>query len=662
MTSSIKTKKLVYEYGALLCLVAFVILFPSLWTHSKFDPAWSHSHQNGQINNIVGTFGAYLSDVLFSFWGYSSYWFPVLFLVVAHDMWRRAHLSQEELAKINLFDWVESITFAILLHASSIFEAGMLKLNGGHLPKDLGGFFGQFFAPKLIYNFGYTISTLVLFGIIVLSLSWFLAFSWMNVAEKIGFYVHKWWHRQLDKQSKIRQPDAESKPKTTQHNALALLENKIQYEAIQAAKKFERIPTLDIWQSAAQKNYTSEDTLRFSAKIIEHRLKGFGIEAKVVGVHGGPVITMYELELPAGTKSNPLVHLEKDLARELGVLHLQVIPNLPNKTTIGLEIPNIERHVIRMKELISHMPNTPAAILPMVLGVDKAGAPVYDDLSKMLHVLIAGTTGSGKSVCVHSILISLIAKMLPQQLRLVLMDPKMIELSNYRHIPHLLTPIITDVGHAMHALEWLVQEMENRFNMMSQYMVRNITSYNQQLQDPLWVAKHNIKQKTPMPYIVVVVDELADLMLMSAKSIENHIVRLAQKARAAGIHLILATQRPTADVVTGLIKANIPSRIALQVASKLDSRIILDQAGAENLLGNGDMLYGKSGQMPQRVHGVWLDDEEIFAVTEFWRKQGEPNYLKALLPPKILEAAEKEMNEKSNLPKNLENKAERKTS
>ncbi len=367
----------------------------------------------------------------------------------------------------------------------------------------------------------------------------------------------------------------------------------------------------------------SNDTLEFTSRLIERRLQEFGVEVKVVSAHPGPVITRYEIEPAVGVKGNQIINLVKDLARALSVASIRVVETIPGKTTMGLEIPNPKRQMVRLHEILSSQPyaDMPSP-LTIALGKDISGRPIVSDLAKMPHALVAGTTGSGKSVAINAVILSLLYKATPEQVRLILIDPKMLELSVYEGIPHLLTSVVTDMRDAANALNWCVAEMERRYKLMSSLGVRNLAGYNQKVRDaknneeiltnPLSIAPDGPAQLEEMPLIVVVIDELADLMMIMGKKVEKLIARLAQKARAAGIHLLLATQRPSVDVITGLIKANIPTRIAFQVSSKIDSRTILDQMGAEALLGQGDMLYLPPGSgYPQRVHGAFVADHEV---------------------------------------------------
>ena len=393
----------------------------------------------------------------------------------------------------------------------------------------------------------------------------------------------------------------------------------------------------------------SIETLEFVSRLIEKKLSDFGVEVKVVAAYPGPVITRYEIEPALGVKGNQIVNLARDLARALSLTSIRVVETIPGKNYMGLELPNPKRQIVRLSEIVgSKVYNDGASSLTIGLGKDIAGHPVVADLAKMPHLLVAGTTGSGKSVGINATILSLLYKSDPNQVRLILIDPKMLELSIYEGIPHLLAPVVTDMRQAGHALNWAVGEMERRYKLMSKLGVRNLAGYNQKITEaekreekipnPFSLTPDAPEPLEKLPTIVIIIDELADLMMVVGKKVEELIARIAQKARAAGIHLILATQRPSVDVITGLIKANIPTRIAFQVSSKIDSRTILDQMGAEALLGMGDMLYMPPGTgMPVRVHGAFVSDEEVHRVVDHLKSQGEPNYIEGILEGGTLE-------------------------
>jgi S-DNA-T family DNA segregation ATPase FtsK/SpoIIIE len=387
----------------------------------------------------------------------------------------------------------------------------------------------------------------------------------------------------------------------------------------------------------------SPETLEFTSRLIEHKLNDFGVQIKVAAAYPGPVITRYEIEPAVGVKGSQVINLVKDLARALSVVSIRVVETIPGKTTMGLEIPNPKRQVVRLLEILSSQVYADmSSPLTIALGKDIGGYPIVADLAKMPHVLVAGTTGSGKSVAINAMILSLLYKATPEQVRLILVDPKMLELSVYEGIPHLLAPVVTDMRQAASALRWCVAEMDRRYKLMSSLGVRNLAGYNQRIRDaiksgdplnnPFSLTPESPEPLEEMPLIVVVIDELADLMMVVGKKVEQLIARLAQKARAAGVHLLLATQRPSVDVITGLIKANIPTRIAFQVSSKIDSRTILDQMGAEALLGQGDMLYLPPGSgYPQRVHGAFVADHEVHRVVQYLKQHGEPRYVDGVL-------------------------------
>ncbi|MGB8078561.1 MAG: DNA translocase FtsK, partial [Gallionella sp.] len=404
------------------------------------------------------------------------------------------------------------------------------------------------------------------------------------------------------------------------------------------------LPPLHLLDQAAQHiEVVSADTLEFTSRLIERKLNDFGVEVKVVAAYPGPVITRYEIEPAVGVKGSQITNLVKDLARALSVVSIRLVETIPGKAYMALELPNPKRQVVRLSEILgSQVYADMHSPLTIAMGKDISGKPVVADLARMPHVLVAGTTGSGKSVAINAMILSLIYKATPQQVRLLLIDPKMLELSMYEGIPHLLAPVVTDMRQAASGLNWCVQEMDRRYRLMSALGVRNIAGYNQKLCDaekarqpltnPFTLTPENPEPLEELPLIVVFIDELADLMMVVGKKIEELIARLAQKARASGIHLVLATQRPSVDVITGLIKANVPTRIAFQVSSKIDSRTILDQMGAEALLGQGDMLYLPPGSgYPQRVHGAFVSDQEVHRVAEYLKAQGEPQYIDAVL-------------------------------
>ena len=400
------------------------------------------------------------------------------------------------------------------------------------------------------------------------------------------------------------------------------------------------LPPLHLLDQATQQvEVVSADTLEYTSRLIERKLSDFGVEVRVVAAYPGPVITRYEIEPAVGVKGSQITNLVKDLARALSVVSIRLVETIPGKTYMALELPNPRRQMVRLSEILnSQVYADMGSVLTIAMGKDISGKPVVADLARMPHVLVAGTTGSGKSVAINAMILSLLYKTTPQQVRLLLIDPKMLELSVYEGIPHLLAPVVTDMRQAASALNWCMQEMDRRYRLMSTLGVRNIAGYNQRVHDaikakqpltnPFTLTPENPEPLEELPLIVVFIDELADLMMVVGKKVEDLIARLAQKARASGIHLVLATQRPSVDVITGLIKANVPTRIAFQVSSKIDSRTILDQMGAEALLGQGDMLYLPPGTgYPLRVHGAFVSDQEVHRVAEYLKSQGEPQYI-----------------------------------
>jgi S-DNA-T family DNA segregation ATPase FtsK/SpoIIIE len=536
------------------------------------------------------------------------------------------------------------------------------------LPLAPGGALGDALGEALARGVGFNGATLLLLAFFAVGTSLLFGISWLRVMERIGAAVEALFVR-----LRARREAALDRQIGAQHAAeraealFQLREDSAQHEPIVvvppviAVQKSERVtrekqrplftempdsplPPLSLLEEAPAATETvSAETLEFTSRLIERKLADFGVAVKVLAAYPGPVITRYEIEPAVGVKGAQIVNLVKDLARALSVVSIRVVETIPGKSCMALELPNPRRQVVKLVELLASTTyNDAPGMLTLALGKDIAGKPVVADLGRMPHLLVAGTTGSGKSVAVNAMILSLLYKAEPRNVRLIFIDPKMLELSVYEGIPHLLAPVVTDMKLAPNALNWCVGEMERRYKLMSQLGVRNLAGYNQKVADAKKAGKplthpFSLTPETPealdeMPLIVVVVDELADLMMVTGKKIEELIARIAQKARAAGIHLILATQRPSVDVITGLIKANIPSRIGFQVASKVDSRTILDQMGAEALLGQGDMLYLPPGTgHPQRVHGAFVSDAEVHRVVEHLKAQGEPQYVEGIL-------------------------------
>jgi S-DNA-T family DNA segregation ATPase FtsK/SpoIIIE len=558
--------------------------------------------------------------------------------------------------------------FALLLVASCALEAGHLVNLPAKLPLAPGGMLGASVDSILRGMFGYTGSSMLLLVMFVVGFSLFTGWSWIMITEKFGaatiasyefikLKLHDWQDRKAGKVVELERSEfvqTERKrvvDREPVHIALPVLEI-AQSERVQKEKQaplFDAHPDsplppihlLD--EPSGTVELPSAETLDFTSRLIERKLMDFGIEVKVLTAFPGPVITRYELEPAAGVKGSQVTNLIKDLARALSVVSVRVVETIPGKTCMGLEIPNPKRQIVYLSEIMGSQAyadvHSPLAIC---LGKDIAGKPSVADLAKMPHVLVAGTTGSGKSVAINALILSLLYKADPSQVRMILIDPKMLELSVYEGIPHLLAPVVTDMRHAANALNWCVAEMERRYKLMSTLGVRNLAGYNQKIREadkegrkiphPFSLTPDEPEPLFEMPLIVVVIDELADLMMVVGKKVEELIARLAQKARASGIHLVLATQRPSVDVITGLIKANIPTRISFQVSSKIDSRTILDQMGAEALLGQGDMLYMPPGTgYPVRIHGAFVSDQEVHKVVNYLKAQGEPNYIEGIL-------------------------------
>jgi DNA segregation ATPase FtsK/SpoIIIE, S-DNA-T family len=644
-----------------LLLVACALYFTvALFGYDPADPAWSHSVSGMHTSNPGGVLGAYLSDLLFYLFGFSAWW-CVLFML--QRVWAGYHNLRADSIFYKRTFLVSIAGFAALLLSSSALEAIRLYSMKVTLPQEHGGMFGTVLGDELTKVFGFTGATLLLLGLIAASFSVFSGLSWLKFVDWLGELLenaYQWvrltWQTRQDRRIGIQATNervavVEEKKRVEEHHPIHI--EMPLMEVAKSARVIEEkqvplfadlpdspLPPVHLLDQATEHvEIVSADTLEFTSRLIERKLKDFGVEVKVVAAYPGPVITRYEIDPAVGVKGSQITNLVKDLARALSVVSIRLVETIPGKAYMALELPNAKRQIVQLSEILgSRVYHDMHSALTIAMGKDIAGNPVVADLAKMPHVLVAGTTGSGKSVAINAMILSLIYKSTPQQVRLLLIDPKMLELSMYEGIPHLLAPVVTDMRQAASALNWCVQEMDRRYRLMSHLGVRNISGYNQKIRDgikakqpytnPFTLTPDNPESLEELPLIVVFIDELADLMMVVGKKIEELIARLAQKARASGIHLVLATQRPSVDVITGLIKANVPTRVAFQVSSKIDSRTILDQMGAEALLGQGDMLYLPPGTgYPLRVHGAFVSDQEVHRVTEHLKGQSEPQYL-----------------------------------
>ena len=670
--------------ATMLILIALALfLLAALFTYNSTDPGWSYTGLRGGVHNATGVVGAWVADVLFTLFGYLAYLFVV---IIAYSGWlvlRGTHIAKSreidyhELA-IRWLGFILTVAAGCALASLHFSDAGQtMPLDSGS-----GGNLGRLLGDAMAGDLGLLGSTLILLSVFLAGMTLFSGVSWFQVIDMTGqitLKVYVWLkqamtdirerldERQAGKQAKRQRQQlvkANAKKKAIRE---AKGDNKVRIEPVvkkvKISERVDREKQIQLFDTPGdaelpalrlldppkpQEGGFSKEALEALSRLVEIKLADFGVEVEVVAVHPGPVITRFEMEPAPGVKASKITALSKDLARSLSVPSILVVEVIPGKTCVGLEIPNEHRELVCLSEiLMSREYDKSTSPLTLGLGKDIGGQPVVSDLGKMPHLLVAGTTGSGKSVCVNALLLSLLFKSKPEQVRLILIDPKMLELNVYEGIPHLLTPVVTDMKEAANALRWCVGEMESRYELMSGLGVRNIAGYNRKvsdaidagkpLEDPTFNPDHQppgaFPQKlTPLPYIVVVVDEFADLFMVVGKKIEELIARITQKARAAGIHLILATQRPSVDVVTGLIKSNIPTRIAFQVSSRVDSRTILDQMGAENLLGHGDMLYMEAGSsLPIRIHGAFVDDHEVHKVVAFLKQQSEPDYIDEIL-------------------------------
>jgi len=670
--------RLLYEARWLVLAVLTLYLILILFSYSKADPGWSHASAVPRLGNWGGRVGAWIADLLLFIFGISAWWWCVLLGRSVWSGYRR--LTQKFLLQTEpepphrQEGLIRGIGFLLLLAGSLGLEYTRMYTLKAQLPRAPGGVLGEVIGGNLQGALGFTGATLFLLLLFGLGFSLFFHVSWLTVAERIGGALEDgvlWLQRLYDARADRRAGVAAKVKREgvlVQERAKAVEAPPIRIEPqIVAVPKSERVekekqatlfqdlrdtdlPPLSLLDEAPPAQQTvSVETLEFTSRLIEKKLSDFGVEVKVVAAYPGPVITRYEIEPATGVKGSQIVNLARDLARSLSLTSIRVVETIPGKNYMGLELPNPKRQIVRLTEILgSKIYNDSASSLTVALGKDIAGHPVVADLAKMPHLLVAGTTGSGKSVGINATILSLLYKSDPNQVRLILIDPKMLELSIYEGIPHLLAPVVTDMRQAGHALNWAVGEMERRYKLMSKLGVRNLAGFNtkiaeaekkeEKIPNPFSLTPDAPEPLEKLPTIVIIIDELADLMMVVGKKVEELIARIAQKARAAGIHLILATQRPSVDVITGLIKANIPTRIAFQVSSKIDSRTILDQMGAETLLGMGDMLYMPPGTgLPVRVHGAFVSDDEVHRVVDHLKEQGEPNYIEGILEGGVAE-------------------------
>jgi len=669
---------------ALAVLGAYFVLI--LATYSKTDPGWSHETLVPKVSNMGGRAGAWLSDLLLYIFGISAWWWAFCLLRLVWQGYRRLTqkfvLSKEPDPEHAQEPLIRAIGFVLLFIGSVGLEFLRLRTLTSHaqLPRTGGGVLGEMIGHSAHVAFGFTGATLLLLLLFGLGFSLFFHVSWLAFAERIGggiemaigWFVQRYQYREDRRQGEVAAVKREEvvvieRAKHVEKHPVAAPPVKIEPQVVTVVKS-ERVekerqanlfqdlsgdsplPPLALLDEAAEVQETvSIETLEFTSRLIEKKLSDFGVEAKVVAAYPGPVVTRYEIEPATGVKGSQIVGLARDLARSLSLTSIRVVETIPGKNFMALELPNAKRQIVRLSEIVgSKVYNDNPSPLTVALGKDIAGKAVVADLAKMPHLLVAGTTGSGKSVGINATILSLLYKSDPADVRMILIDPKMLEMSVYEGIPHLLAPVVTDMRQAGHALNWAVNEMERRYKLMSKLGVRNLAGYNakiaeakkreEHIPNPFSITPDSPEPLEKLPTIVIIIDELADLMMVVGKKVEELIARIAQKARAAGLHLILATQRPSVDVITGLIKANIPTRIAFQVSSKIDSRTILDQMGAEALLGMGDMLYMPPGTgLPVRVHGAFVSDEEVHRVVKHLKTTGEPNYIDGILEGGTLE-------------------------
>ena len=668
----------------LVAALAWLLFLLAMVTHQVSDAAFSTSGTGEPLRNKAGLLGARLADMALFLFGFSSWWLlPVslrAWLSALAGLLRTDAPAPAEADPAPAPRWLFWLGLALLLAASSALEWTRLYRWETLLPGHAGGALGYMLGPLSTHWLGFAGSGVLWIAMLVTGVALALRFSWLQVADAIGQQFDRLRTSRIDRKAaeedrRLGEAAAREREEGVEVQRIEMQEHVplvIEPAAPEIAKsqrvakerqqplfvelqdtKLPQVDLLDAVTAAGKQETVTPESIEMTSRLIEKKLKDFGVEVRVVAASPGPVITRYEIEPATGVKGAQVVGLARDLARSLSLVSIRVVEVIPGKNYMALELPNARRQTIRLSEILgSDVYNDSASMLTMGLGKDIVGKPVVADLAKMPHCLVAGTTGSGKSVGINAMILSLLYKAEARDVRLILIDPKMLEMSVYEGIPHLLAPVVTDMKQASNALNWCVGEMERRYKLLSKLGVRNLAGYNKKIADAA-AAGHKLPNPfslTPtelggqpepldrLPHIVVVIDELADLMMVIGKKIEELIARLAQKARAAGIHLILATQRPSVDVITGLIKANIPTRLSFQVSSKIDSRTILDQMGAEALLGMGDMLYMASGTgLPVRVHGAFVSDDEVHRVVNYLKTQGAPNYIEGILEGGVLD-------------------------
>jgi S-DNA-T family DNA segregation ATPase FtsK/SpoIIIE len=649
--------------AALYVLGAIALyLFIALWTYQPSDPSWSFRGPSQTVLNTGGRVGAWVADILLSLFGYVAYLVPLMIGVAGLRIFQ--HRKDE--TPVSGKHRVIVGTGAVL---ALVGACGLASLHFSRIDQVFasGGWIGNTAGAGLVSAFSFTGATLFLLALFLSGITLTTGLSWLRLMDRLGrvgvesvsrlrefgaSLVDRFIGMRAKKERRVvveedkrvleSHPAPRIEPVVTPRIKESKRAQKERQAPLFVTPGSKELPPLSLLDPAEKSKAAqfSKQSLESMARLLEKKLLDFDIEARVVAVHPGPVITLFEMEPAPGVKASQITNLQRDLARALSVVSLRVVENIPGKNVMGIEIPNESRETVRLTEVLSSQAyEESVSPLTLALGKDIAGSPVVTDLGKMPHLLIAGTTGSGKSVCINTLILSLVYKSTPEDVRLVLIDPKMLELSVYDGIPHLLAPVVTDMKQAANVFRWSMGEMERRYKLMAALGVRNLAGYNRKIKDaeeakkpildPLVKPDEGTEPQplTILPTVVILVDELADLMMVAGKKVEELITRLAQKARAAGLHLVLATQRPSVDVITGLIKANIPTRIAFQVPSRVDSRTVLDQMGAEQLLGQGDMLFLQPGQgVPTRVHGAFVADHEVHKVVGFLKKTGEPVY------------------------------------